>query len=159
MTSRSGSNSGSTIVNDVLTVYDGWGNVAASYQDHAGAATTSDPGVVYHYADGASGDEAGYVRLDQVTYPDGRTAEYAYGSGGSITDRLDLVAGIASTKGANTATVASYTCLGAGTIVKTERPSVTGGLTLSYGAAGDGSGAEHSLEPVIPNPDSSGIRG
>ena len=58
VTSRSGSNSGSTIVNDILYAYDGWGNVAASYQDHAGAATTSDPGVVYHYADDASGEEA-----------------------------------------------------------------------------------------------------
>jgi YD repeat-containing protein len=126
--------SGGNIVNQIKYTFDGWGNVVKSEQAHDGAVTTGTPAVQYAYEDGADGSVAKYVRLDYVTYPDGRVVYYNYPTSGvgSVLSRLDNIADNSS----GTDPYVKYTYLGAGTVVKVEHPAVSGGLTLSYGSAG-----------------------
>lgn len=56
---------------------------------------------------------AKYIRLSQVTYPDGREVHYAYGTAQAIDDIMSRLASI----GDGTDTYASYKYLGAGRIV------------------------------------------
>jgi len=68
-------------VNEVAFEFDGWGNVSASRQAHAGTVVTDgqnpSPRVQYGYADGASGGAGRFVRLDSVIFPGGgRTIRY-----------------------------------------------------------------------------------
>ena len=56
---------------------------------------------------------AKYVRLDQVTYPNGRQVHYDYGTTGAIDDIMSRLATI----GDGTNTYAAYTYLGADKIV------------------------------------------
>ena len=60
---------GISLANEVAFEYGPWGVVTKSMQDHAAAATDTDPNVQYAYEDGIDGTEAKYVRPDYVTYP------------------------------------------------------------------------------------------
>ena len=72
-----------TIVNQVVDAYDGWGNLAQEWQNPAGAVdTSSTPSVQYVYSDGANSGVAGYVRLTDVIYPSGQDIAYGYGAAG-----------------------------------------------------------------------------
>lgn len=101
------------VVNEIEYAYNGWGRLAREYQEHQGAVDANTPYVEYNYADGASGGVAKYVRLDQVTYPDGREVQYGYGTAQAIDDIMSRLATIGD--GANT--YAGYKYLGAGRIV------------------------------------------
>ena len=72
--------------------------MSVAKQAHDGAVSINTPAVVYGYEDGASGGEAGYVRLDKVVYPDGREVYYNYPSSGvgAVLSRLDNIAADAS---------------------------------------------------------------
>ena len=59
------------------------------------------------------GGVAKYVRLTDVTYPNGREVLYGYGTTGAIDDIMSRLATI----GDGTNTYAAYTYLGAGRIV------------------------------------------
>jgi hypothetical protein len=50
------------VVNEVAFEYGAWGAVTKSMQDHAAAATSTDPNVQYAYEDGIASNEAKYVR-------------------------------------------------------------------------------------------------
>ncbi|MDD4269181.1 MAG: RHS repeat-associated core domain-containing protein, partial [Thermoguttaceae bacterium] len=104
--------SGTTAVNQVQHVYNGWGKVAREYQEHDGAVDANTLHVDYVYADGASGGVARHVRLSQVTYPNGRQVQYGYGTTGAIDDIMSRLASI----GDGTRNYASYRYLGAGRI-------------------------------------------
>jgi RHS repeat-associated protein len=130
--------SGGSIVNQVATTYDGWGNVIKSQQEHSGAVTSSTPSVQYTYEDGAVSGTAKFVRLSKVTYPNGREVFYNYttsGVGGHLS-RLDNIADDSS----GTTPYAQYTYMGSGTVTTETHPSVTNGLTLSYGSGSTLSG-------------------
>ena len=109
------------VVNGVLYVYDGWGNVVREYQEHDGEVDAEEPGlsphVDYLYGDGEVDNNgiAKHVRLEQVTYPDGREINYDYGTADAIDD---IMSRLASIKDDDDSTVlASYRYLGAGRIV------------------------------------------
>jgi RHS repeat-associated protein len=72
--------------------------------------------------------------LTGVTYPGGEDVYNVFASAG-IGDALNRVEGIADNT-AGTTKFAEYLYLGAETIVAYQRPAVSGGLTLAYGAAG-----------------------
>ncbi|MGI6417985.1 MAG: RHS repeat-associated core domain-containing protein [Thermoguttaceae bacterium] len=105
--------SGTTAVNQVQYVYNGWGKLAREYQEHDGAVDANTLHVDYDYADGASGGVARHVRLSQVTYPNSRQVQYGYGTTGAIDDIMSRLASI----GDGTNTYAAYKYLGAGRIV------------------------------------------
>ncbi len=100
-------------VNHVQYEYNGWGQVYREYQEHDGAVDANTLLVQYDYADGATGGVAKYVRLEEVTYPNGREVQYGYGTTGAIDDIMSRLATI----GDGTDTYAAYKYLGAGTIV------------------------------------------
>ena len=125
------------VVNQVEYAYNGYRLVAETKQSHDGKVVGATPSVVYSYEDGDTGDGiADYVRLSQVTYPDGRQIDYDYGTTGSSDDALNLVVTIGEGPG----TYAEYEYLGAGTIVAVSHPDVGGvnfDLTLDYNTTGN----------------------
>jgi YD repeat-containing protein len=128
-------NTGGTVKNEVELVYDGWGGIARSYQDPNGSVSSTDPNVQYACGDGAVGNAAKYVRLEKVTYAGGRAVYYNYPTSG-VGDMLSRVDNLADGNGASPTKYASYTYLGAGTVVEVDHPAVGGsGLKLTYKAA------------------------
>jgi RHS repeat-associated protein len=133
--------SGGTVINDVHHVYDGWGNITRTYENHDGPVDDQLPGlslyVDYTYDDGAVGNAAKYVRLSSVTYPDGRVVYYNYSDSGvgAVLSRLDNVAEDSD----GDIQYAHYSYLGAGTITALSHPDpvVDGGLKLDYDIDGD----------------------
>ena len=140
---------GGDVLNEIAYSYDGWGNVVRVAQAHDGAVTTGTPEVLYTYEDGAVEGKAKYVRLDMVTYPDGLEVCYNYPEEGvgAVLSRLENIAADDS----GTEVFVRYTYLGAGTIVTVEHPEVTGGLTLSYGAAGTYGGWDRFGRIIVQN--------
>ena len=112
------------MVNEVEYTYDGWGNLAEEWQEHDGAVDTqSTLSVEYTYDDGASGGIAKYVRLAEVTYPNGREINYDYGTAGAIDDIMSRLSSIFDdadddgTIDTGEDVYAAYDYLGAGRIV------------------------------------------
>jgi RHS repeat-associated protein len=102
-----------TVINDVELAYNTFQQLAADYQSHSGAVNTgTTPSVAYAYANGSSNT----VRLNTVTYPNGRAINCTYGTSGSIDDLLDRVTGLSDTSslvgytwfGLNTSVVVQY---------------------------------------------------
>jgi RHS repeat-associated protein len=116
------------VVNQIEYVYDGWGQVAREYQEHDGAVDQYTPYVDYGYEDGATGGVAKYVRLSQVTYPNGREVQYGYGAAQATDDIMSRLATI----GDGTDTYASYQYLGAGRIVVEDYEDIE--VKLDYAA-------------------------
>lgn len=100
-------------VNEVKYEYNGWGKVYREYQEHDGAVDANSLFVQYDYADGATGGVAKYVRLEQVTYPNGREVHYGYGTAGAVDDIMSRLATI----GDGASPQAAYSYLGADKIV------------------------------------------
>jgi RHS repeat-associated protein len=137
-------------LNQVQYEYDGWGNVARTYQEHSGLVNDASesgadsPSVQYGYAEhdtasgSASDGNAEFVRLSTVTYPDGRVVAYTYGAEDGVDDKLSRLAAIKEGTGSGAATIESYSYLGAGTIVQRSQPGagVAGssgtGMRLTY---------------------------
>jgi len=117
--------SGTTAVNQIKYEYDSWGKLFREYQEHDGPVDGNTLFVQYDYADGASGGVAKYVRLDEVTYPNGREVHYDYGATGAIDDIMSRLAAI----GDGTNTHAAYKYLGAGTIVEEDYEDIDVKLT------------------------------
>jgi hypothetical protein len=120
-----------------------WGAVTKSMQDHAAAATATDPNVQYAYEDGSGGADldANFVRPDYVTYPGPSTRRVVYynypTSGvGAALGRLDNIA-LTGTSPSASQKYASYMYLGAGTMVDANYPAVTGIPALTYGSRAD----------------------
>lgn len=77
-----------SVVNQVVSEYNAFGQLIADIQSHSGAADGSTPRVGYSYADGS----ANTTRRTSVTYPSGKGVNIGYGDAGSINDRLDQIA-------------------------------------------------------------------
>ena len=71
--------SGGHIVNQVLRLFNGFGQMTQEFQSTSGAVDTSTtPSVQYTYSDPSSGNNS---RLTSIVYPDGYTVDYNYASG------------------------------------------------------------------------------
>ncbi len=119
---------GTTPVNEVRYEYNGWGQVYREYQEHDGAVDAATLFVQYDYDDDATAGVAQYVRLAEVTYPNGREVQYGYGTAGAIDDIMSRLATI----GDGTNTHASYKYLGAERIVAEDYEDIA--VRLDYTA-------------------------
>jgi RHS repeat-associated protein len=124
-----------TVVNDVELAYTSFQQLATDYQSHSGAVDTSaTPNVAYAYADAS----ANTVRLNTITYPNGRVLNYAYGTTGSIDDLRDRVTGLGD---ATTTSMVAYTRFGLDRTVVVQYPEPDIEMTyikLSGEPVGDG---------------------
>ncbi len=157
-----GSAGTSNEVNEVVLAYNDWGQVATSWQEHSGAATTTggsqSPKVQYEYyaaAESTYSYEAGEMdlRLEYVVYPNGRKVHYTYGANDSFADYLSRVDAIREDDGSGDPgnALAEYTFMGAKTLVKRTSPTtaITDGLELNFGAAADNYDGFDNLGRVV----------
>jgi len=129
-------NAAASVVNQVKMTFDGWGNIIKSEQAHNGSVGAGTPAVQYAYADGATGGVAKYVRLDSVTYPNGRVIQQQYSTAGSDYDVLNRVDKIRDTTASKDLT--DYAWVGAFDFAgEVKHPSVSNGLTLTFGFGGN----------------------
>ena len=145
-----------TVANEVAFDFGDWGVVTESKQNHEDEVDDSEPSVEYAYEDAVASYEAKYVRLDYVTYPGPSTRRkvyYHYTDStvanaanwtaqekiGQKLSRLRTIAAvdIDSSAIAGSDANATYTYLGASTVVKVEYPAVTNTLALTYGTSGN----------------------
>ena len=113
-----------TVVNQVQYQFNGFGQVLADVQSHAGAVTGSTPRVGYEYENGT----ANSVRQKKLVYPNGREIHSLYGTPGMIDDLLGRVRELRD--GATTGTVlARYTKRGTNATVVVEYPEPSVELT------------------------------
>ncbi|MBL9090226.1 MAG: IPT/TIG domain-containing protein [Planctomycetaceae bacterium] len=120
ITSHDAATSGS-VVNEVQRAYNGFGQLIAEYQSHAGAVNTmTTPRVQYAYDDGADNT----ARPTTLVYPNGRELFYHYGTASSDDDRLSRVfalQGEATSSSANE-TYVEYTYVGLSSFVRVNYP-------------------------------------
>ena len=113
-----------TVVNQVTYAYNGFGQVLADIQSHAGATMGSTPRVGYEYENGTGNS----VRQKKLVYPNGRQLHSLYGASGGIDDLLDRVRELRD--GTTIGTVlARYTKRGTNATVVVEYPEPTVELT------------------------------
>jgi YD repeat-containing protein len=122
-----------TVLNKVELTYNSFSQLIEEQQSHSGPVGGSTPSVQYAFDTGASGSNE--IRLNQLTYPNGRTISYSYGTGGGMNDYLNRIDTIQDTT-SGTTDLASYTYLGASTVIQIlySEPSVS--LDLWGGTSG-----------------------
>jgi len=115
---------GTTVVNQVEDVYNGFGQLTKEYQEHSGAVNTgSSLYVGYDYDSTGTNDS----RLTAMIYPNGRQLDYVYNSG--LDSDISRISALADDGGSDAGTIQSYTYLGLSTIVQTTDGN---GITLTY---------------------------
>ena len=121
-------NSG-TVVNQCALSYDTFAQLIQEYQSRSGAVVTgTTPSVQYGYDSGVG--TSNEVRLNALTYPNGRVISYNFASGMDST--LSRVTSISDPS----ATLAGYTYLGLGTVVRITYPQPGVWLDLWGGTSG-----------------------
>src|SRR3984957_19300663 len=121
-----------TVVNDVELLYNTFQQLANDYQSHSGAVNTgTTPNVAYAYANGS----ANTIRLNTITYPNGRAINYAYGAANSIDDLLSRVTGLGDSI---TTSMVAYSKLGLDTTVVVQYPQPNVQMTYIGTPGGDG---------------------
>jgi RHS repeat-associated protein len=140
LTSYSGV-SGSTAVNEVEMEYNDFRQLVTEYQSHSGAVNKAvTPKVQYAFTNGS----ANHVRLDHVIYPDSRQIDYSYGTAGELDDHLSRLAAIQE----DSSSLAEFTYLGRGTVVRQEYPEPGVRYDLWGGTAGAYTGFDRFLRVV-----------
>jgi len=120
------------VVNQARFTYNNFGQLAADYQEHSGAANVSStPGVRYGYADGS----ANTIRPTSLTYPNGRVLTFDYGTSGGLDDAASRIASLIDNDG--TTHLADYSYLGAATVVEVDHPQPQIRFTLIDLSGGD----------------------
>jgi uncharacterized delta-60 repeat protein/RHS repeat-associated protein len=130
-----GTTAAGSLRNDVLREYNGFGQITKEYQDHSGSAvnTSTSPRVEYTYT--APSSSTNHARLSKITYPNNRIVRYEYNSG--LDDSISRISFLADDSSGEVGTsLEEYTYLGAGTVVKRNRPEP--GTSLSYIGASSG---------------------
>jgi RHS repeat-associated protein len=122
-----------TILNQVVLGYNDFSQLFSDQQEHSGAVSGSTPSVQYAYDPGASSSNE--IRLNQLTYPNGRTVAYSFGTSGGMSDYLNRVDAINDTS-SGTTTLAQYVYLGAGMVVRITYPEPGIWLDLWGGTSG-----------------------
>ena len=128
-----------TILNEVKCTYNDFGQLIEDDQEHSGAVGGSTPSVAYVYDAGSS--SSNQIRLNQLTYPNGRTIASSFGTSGSMSDYLSRVEAINDTSSATT-TLAEYAYLGAGTVIRITYPEPGVWLDLWGGTSGTFTGID-----------------
>jgi YD repeat-containing protein len=122
-----------TVLNQVQLTYNTFSQLVEEQQEHGGAVSGSSPNVQYAYDSGASGSNE--IRLNQLTYPNGRTIGYSYGTSGGMNDYLNRIDTIQDTT-SGTTDLASYMYLGLGTVIRINYPQPSVMLDLWGGTSG-----------------------
>jgi len=122
-----------TALNQCALTYNTFSQLAEEQQDHGGGVSSSSPDVQYTYDSGASSSNE--VCLSSLTYPNGRVITYSYGTSGGMNDRLNRIDTIQDTT-SGTTSLASYTYLGLGTVVRITYPQANVWLDLWGGTSG-----------------------
>ena len=120
------------IINQVLFLYNAFGQITHDFQAHDGAVDTgTTPVVQYGYADGSDNT----IRQQTMIYPNGRILYRNYGTTASMSDALSRVAALIDDD--TTTILAAYSYLGLSTFVITdyEEPQVM--LTMIGTAGGN----------------------
>jgi RHS repeat-associated protein/uncharacterized delta-60 repeat protein len=130
-------NAGTTVVNEVVRKYNGFGQLTHEYQNPSGAVNTStSPVVVYVYSEASGGNHS---RLTTVTYPNGRQIQYNYSIG--LNSSISRLSSVVDLEGSDT-TLEAYDYLGLSTVVRRSHPEPDLDLThitagTIFGDAGD----------------------
>ena len=124
MTSTDSASQGAgTVLNQVQLDYNTFGQLITEWQAHSGQVFTSgtgiSPNVQYGYDTGASSSNE--IRLNSLTYPNGRVISYGYGTSGGMNDCLNRVASISEAASPFTV-LAEYAYLGMGTVLQIKYP-------------------------------------
>jgi RHS repeat-associated protein len=123
---------GGNIVNQVLRLYNGLGQLTEEYQSHSGAVNTNTtPAVQYAYTEMAGG--VNNSRLTSMTYPSGYVVYYNYASG--LDNNISRLTSLSDAGG----TLESYKYLGLSTVVERDHPQNNVNLTYisQTGQTGD----------------------
>jgi RHS repeat-associated protein len=128
-----------TILNQVQLSYNTFGQLIEDQQEHSGSVTGSSLSVQYAYDSGASSSNE--IRLNQLTYPNGRTIAPSYGTSGGMSDYLNRVDAINDTTSGTTA-LAQYLYLGAAFVVRITYPEPGIWLDLWGGTSGTFNGID-----------------
>ena len=105
---------GSTVVNQVQDVYNGYGQLVTQYQEHSGAVNTgSSLKVQYTYSQPTGSN---FSRMTAMIYPNGRQLDYIYNTG--LDSAISRVSGLSDDSGTGAGNDQSYTYLGLNTIVQ-----------------------------------------
>ena len=103
----------STSLAKVEAVYNNFSQLVTEYQEHSGAVNTStSPKVQYAYANGADN----HIRPTSLTYPDGRSIDYDYGTAGGTDDAASRV----QTLKEGAVALAEYSYLGQQSVVEVD---------------------------------------
>ena len=148
ITSYSESGGTGTVRNQVVQGHADYGPVATEWQSHSGAAVTTggsqSPKVQYGFdTDATSSIYQDGLRLQQLTYPNGRVIYYQYGTAADdLNDLLGRVSHVRNADG-NGQLLVQYTRLGSGQVVKVDydEPDLRLDL-LPGGTAGDYDGLD-----------------
>jgi RHS repeat-associated protein len=116
-----------TPVNDCQLSYNNFAQLIQEYQSHAGAVVPgTTPSVQYAYDNGSANE----IRLNALTYPNGRVISYNSASG------MDALLNRVTSISDSSAILAAYTYLGLGTIVRITYPEPSVWLDLWGGTSG-----------------------
>lgn len=126
---------GGSVTSDVQFAYNDYNHVVTEHQQHGSAVNTStSPRTQYGYANGSSNT----VRRESVTYPDGTSLLYGYGTG--VGDALSRVEKLTW----DSTVIAVYDYLGRDLVIELKYPEPTIDVqhTLASGAANSYSGID-----------------
>ena len=118
----------SSPVNQCVRTYNDFAQLAVEQQSYAGVVKHSTPSVQYAYDSGASGSNE--IRLNALTYPNLRVINLNFASG--MDSYLNRVTSISD----SSATLAAYTYLGLGMVVRITYPQPEVWLDLWGGTSG-----------------------
>ncbi|GIX04973.1 MAG: hypothetical protein KatS3mg114_0842 [Planctomycetaceae bacterium] len=125
---------GST-VNEVKFTYNDFGQSIKTYQAHSGAVDVmTTPSVQMSYANGSTNT----VRPTSLTYPNGRTLSFDYGSSGGIDDSASRIETIVDDPTNGSTHLAEYSYLGLGTVAEQTSPQPAIQFTLLGNLTPDG---------------------
>jgi RHS repeat-associated protein len=128
-----------TVLNQVQLTYNTFSQLTKEQQEHSGSVTGSSANVQYSYDSGASSSNE--IRPATITYPNARVITNSYGTSGGMNDRLNRVDTIQDTT-SGTTSLASYTYLGLGTVVRITYPQSSVWLDLWGGTSGTFNGLD-----------------
>ena len=126
------------ITNQIVFSFNGLGSITKSEQSHSGAVGGSTPSVQYTYDTSVVSsifDDG--VRLESITYPDGRVLFYDYGTSDAFEDRVGVAKRLRETNGSGT-TLVEYSRTGGNRKVMTDyqqpdlRLDLFGGTSSTY---------------------------
>ncbi len=138
ITSYAGTNTSSSVRNQIKYTFNSTGLVSKSTQDHSGPVGGSEPSVQYAYDLSASSNVYNDgPRLETITYPDGRVVHYGYDNAaqGTFRDRSSLVAEMRDTNSSGQQ-LATYQYMGTGRVARTDYPQPSIYQTADYSSDG-----------------------